>query len=254
MTVGALIFAFNNEHVDYEAMARWSAVNVERHLGIPTRIITNQDVEPKIGSTRTFQDLPEQVTWYNVNRVDAYALTPWDQTLVLDADYVVASDQLKTLLDMNLNFVAHRTAYDVTAKETFEDLDTFGNHHMPMWWATVMMFRRSDQARLIFESMQMIYQHWDHYRALYGISRSTYRNDYALSIALNLVNGHVLDHSDIPWKLATVTHHDQLTKVGQDEYRVEWVDKESRSRWIKLTHDFHAMGKGHLGEIIANDI
>ena len=31
MTTGALIFAFNNEHVDYEAMARWSAGNIERH-------------------------------------------------------------------------------------------------------------------------------------------------------------------------------------------------------------------------------
>jgi len=250
MTTGALIFAFNNEHVDYEAMARWSASNIERHLGIPTRIITNQDVEPIAGSTRTFQDLPSQVTWYNVNRVDAYNLSPWDCTLVLDADYVVASNQLQALLEADIDFIAHRTAYDVTAKETFKDLDTFGDHRMPMWWATVMMFRRSEQAQLIFESMQMVRQHWDHYRSLYGISRTTYRNDFALSIALGMVNGHVLNHADIPWKLATVTHEHKLTKTGPDEYRVDWTDQESRPRWMKLTHDFHAMGKGHLGAIV----
>jgi hypothetical protein len=253
MTIGALIFAFNNEHVDYEAMARWSANNIERHLGIPTRIITNQDVEPIAGSTRTFQDLPSQVTWYNVNRIDAYNLSPWDRTLVLDADYVVASNQLQVLLEADIDFVAHRTAYDVTAKETFEDLDTFGDHRMPMWWATVMMFRRSEQARLIFESMQMIRQYWDHYRALYGMSRTTYRNDFALSIALGMVNGHVLNHDNIPWKLATVTHEHKLTKIGLDEYRVDWTDTESRPRWITLTHDFHAMGKGYLGAIVELD-
>ena len=36
MTTGALIFARNNEQIDYESMARWSAKNIERHLGIPT--------------------------------------------------------------------------------------------------------------------------------------------------------------------------------------------------------------------------
>ena len=47
MTAGALIFAFNNEQIDYVSMAKWSAKNIERHLGIPTRIITNDDIEAK---------------------------------------------------------------------------------------------------------------------------------------------------------------------------------------------------------------
>jgi hypothetical protein len=252
MTTGALIFAFNNAHVDYEAMARWSAGNIERHLGIPTRIITNQDLDPVTGPLRTFQDLPGQVTWYNFNRVDAYRLTPWDRTLLLDADYVVASDQLKPLLELDQDFVAHKTAYDVTNKDNFDELNTFGRNCMPMWWATVVMFRRSQQAELIFDSMQMIRNNWQHYCALYGISRSTYRNDYALSIALGIVNGHVLNHADIPWSLATVTHEHQLTQLDQDQYRVDWIDRDQRARWIKINHDFHAMGKGYLGAIVAN--
>jgi hypothetical protein len=252
MTTGALIFAFNNEHVDYEAMARWSAGNIERHLGIPTRIITQQDLDPVTGPTRTFQDLPGQVTWYNFNRVDAYRLTPWDRTLLLDADYVVASNQLKPLLELDQDFVAHKTAYDITGKDDFDELNTFGNNRMPMWWATVVMFRRSVQAKLIFDCMQMVRNHWDHYRAVYGISRSIYRNDYALSIALGIVNGHTLTHADVPWPLATVTHEHRLTKNKQDHYRVDWIDQDKRPRWININHDFHAMGKGHLGAIIDN--
>ena len=266
MTTGSLIFAFNNEHIDYLAMARWTAANILRHLDIPTAIVTDKQFEPKEYEqcifanaegkyTRKFADQDNNVTWYNGNRVDAYALSSWDQTLVLDADYVVASDQLKTLLAMPHNFVAHKTAYDVVNQDNFDELNNFGNFNMPMWWATVMMFRRSTEVEMLFDAMNMIKQYWQHYRNLYKISKSTYRNDFALSIALGIVNGHVLDHTDIPWKLASVTPAHTLKKLGTDEYRIDFLTQDQKLRYITMSNqDFHAMGKKHLGEIVASDI
>lgn len=248
MTTGALIFARNNEQIDYEAMARWSAQNIERHLGIPTHIVTDTAATD---NARHFSDVGA-VTWYNHNRMDAYRLSPWDRTLVLDADYVVASNQLQSLLAADQDFLAHRWAYDVTGCNTFEGLNWFGNNRMPMWWATVMMFKKSRHAELIFESMQMIRDHWSHYRNIYKITNSTYRNDHALSIALGMVNGHTLDHSGIPWALASLTPEHRLTQLDKDRYRVDFVDKQNRPRWIKLQQDFHAMGKQQLGAIVAN--
>jgi len=263
MTTGALIFAFNNEHVDYLAMARWSAKNIKRYLGIPTAIVTDIEftgdsheqviiAESEGEHKRSFDDLPESVTWYNGNRVSAYDLSPWDRTLVLDADYVVASDQLKMLLEADQDFLAHKTAYDITDQDNFDELNVFGRAHMPMWWATVMMFRRSETAKLIFESMQMIRSNWTHYRNLYGVTRATYRNDYALSIALGMVNGHTLGHPAIPWSLATVTHAHRLKQIAEDRYRVDFLTSDKKPKWVSITGDFHAMGKGQLGEIIAN--
>jgi hypothetical protein len=251
MKTGALIFARNNEQIDYVAMAEWSAQNIKRHLGIPTHIVTD-DATPG-DNTRHFTDVGH-VTWHNLNRMDAYRLSPWDRTLVLDADYVVASDQLKILLDSNCNFLAHRQAYDVTGCNDFKELNYFGRNHMPMWWATVMMFCRSQHAELIFDSMQMVRDNWNHYRALYKNSNSTYRNDHALSIALGIVNGHTLNHAEIPWALASLTPDHQLTQLAQDHYRVEFINTENRPRWIQLKNqDFHAMGKKHLGDIVANN-
>lgn len=262
---GALIFAFNNEKLDYLSMARWSAKNINRHLGIPTAIVTNAPFteseyercilteSPSSEYTRNFHDLDEKVTWYNGNRVDAFTLSPWEQTLVLDADYVVASDTLKTLLAIDYDFVAHRTAYDITSLTDFGEHNTFGRNQMPMWWATVMYFNRSKQAQLIFDMMQMIRENWEHYRLLFGVSQVTYRNDFALSIALGTVNGHTLTHTDIPWKLPTVNHIHTLSKIDQDRYRVDFTTSDNRSRWIEVTGDFHAMGKRQLGDIIANN-
>jgi len=122
-----------------------------------------------------------------------------------------------------------------------------------MWWATVMMFRKSNHARLIFESMRMIKDNWTHYRNLYKNTTATYRNDHALSIALGIVNGHTLDHAGIPWKLASLTPEHKLTQLDQDSYRVKFINTENNPRWIELRQDFHAMGKQQLGEIVASN-
>jgi len=250
MTTGALIFARNNEQIDYEAMARWSAKNIERHLGIPTHIVTD-DSAPSTNA-RHFTDVGA-VTWHNLNRMDAYRLSPWDRTLVLDADYVVASNQLQSVLEVDQDFLAHRWAYDVTGCNNFEGLNYFGNNRMPMWWATVMMFRRSQHAELIFNSMQMIRDNWTHYRNLYKNTNATYRNDHALSIALGIVNGHTLNHPGIPWALASLTPDHKLTQIDQDSYRIDFINTKNKPQWLTLQQDFHAMGKQQLGEIVANN-
>lgn len=250
MTTGALIFARNNEHIDYVAMARWSARNIERHLGIPTHIVT--DTSRLDSGTRYFSDVGTS-TWHNTNRMDAYRLSPWDRTLVLDADYVVASDQLRSVLDCDMDFLAHRWAYDVTGCNDFQGLNWFGNVGMPMWWATVMAFNKSTQAKLIFDAMAMIRDNWTHYRNVYKISKTTYRNDHALSIAQLIVNGHSIDNASIPWQLASLTPEHKLTQLDQDYYRVDYVNTEGHARWLELCQDFHAMGKQQLGDIVANN-
>ena len=266
MTTGALIFAFNNEQTDYIAMAEWSARNIRRHLDIPVAIVTDCDPgnercksfdrvihsQSAAGGTRWFEDYNATVTWHNAGRVDAYSLTPWDRTLVLDADYVVASDDLRLVLEHDTDFMCHRTAVDVATGLPLAGLNVFGRHNMPMWWATVMMFRRGNTAQYIFDCMQMVRDNWEHYRALYGIDKSTYRNDFALSIALGIVSGHTGTVAEIPWPLLSALPDTVLTKQDTDYYSVSYRDADNKNRFMGWwATDFHAMGKRHLENIIA---
>jgi len=254
MTTGALIFAVNNEHTDYVAMAHWSAKNIKRHLGIPTAIITDKEINVAGTNSRWFSDYNTNVTWHNESRVDAYAVTPWERTLVLDADYVVASNQLQLLLTADEDFLSHRIAYDVIGINDFDGINYFGLNKMPMWWATVMMFRKSTQAELIFKCMRMIRDNWAHYKKLYNNNSPSYRNDHALTIALGIVNGHTLNHKAIPWNLASLTPEHQLTQTDQDNYRIDFLTPNQKPRWVELCNqDFHAMGKQQLGAIVANN-
>jgi hypothetical protein len=267
MTTGALIFAFNNEHIDYIKLAAWNANNIRRHLGIPVAIVTNDvdhvlaksqfdhviHAEQHAGGTRFFSDYNQSVTWYNAGRPESLDLTPWDTTLVLDADYVVASSALSTVINSASDFMCFRSAFDAATGKNLVSHATFGRYQAPMYWATVMKFSNNNTAKFVFDSMKMIRNNWTHYRNLYSNSRSTYRNDHALSIALNIENGHTLETTDIPWGLASLTPDHQLTQIASDCYRVDFVTADGKSRWIELTADFHAMGKQQLGAIVANN-
>jgi hypothetical protein len=265
MKRGVVIFAYNSGEIDYQALAQWSAARIRRHLDLPTTLIT--DTVPadaagfehviittaEAGGTRHFSDFGHNITWYNGNRMEVCNLSPYDETLVLDADYVVCSSQLNLLFEMPQEFLAPITAYDITNTRTFDDLNWFGTNRMPMAWATVMRFNRSLLSNSIFEMMLMIRNNWQHYRNLYGILQSTYRNDYALSIALNTLHGHQGRWPSIPWKLASVVPDHELEYIDPDTFKVSYKTSNSMSKHVTISgQDFHAMGKKHLGDIVAS--
>jgi hypothetical protein len=262
MTTGALIFAFNNEKTDYVAMAKWSAKRIRYYLDIPVAIVTDAsntdlyqcfehviEAKSETGGSRYFEDYADSVSWHNAGRTDAYNLSPFDQTLVLDSDYVVCGNQLQQLLNAPQDFLAHRDAFNV-ARPDESFLNTFGRNQFPMWWATVMMFRKSNTAQYIFDSMAMIKHNYQHYRDLYGITEKNYRNDYALSIALGLVSGHTLKVDSIPWPLLSVTPDTELKResFGDAEmWIMKYAGKDNKPKTISVAgQDFHAMGKKYL--------
>jgi len=262
LSQGVLIFAFNNEATDYIAMAAWSARNIRRHLNLPVAVVTDNPeaaaqhkfehiiaTAPDTGGSRYFADYGTTVTWHNAGRINAYELSPFDQTLVLDADYVIASDRLSEVLALPQQFAAFKDGFDPSS---MTNLDTFGAYNMPMWWATVMMFRRGNVSQYIFDSMQMIRNNWQHYRDLYGIHQSNYRNDYALSIALGLVAGAEQSVHEISWPMFNIMPEHVLTCTEQDHYEIEYTNTEGRLKtmsWAGM--DFHAMCKKHLEVIVA---
>jgi hypothetical protein len=209
---------------------------------------------PATGGTRYFEDYAKTVSWHNAGRTDAYNLSPWDHTLVLDADYVVADSDLNQLWDQ-ADFMCHRLAFDMSKGEGYlDELNCFGQHRMPMWWATVMMFRRSNTAQYIFDCMNMVRDNWQHYRDLYGIQKATYRNDFALSIAIGIVSGQTFKVEEIPWPLASVMPSAKLEKLDQDLYRLEYTHANTKPYQMSFAgYSFHAMGKKHLGDIVETD-
>lgn len=263
MTAGVLLFAHNNEHIDYVELAAWSAARIHRHLKLPVCLVTDsattdtvfdhvvQVDEPESGE-RYFEDLAQNVAWKNANRSCAFELSPYDTTLVLDVDYVVASADLLTVFDSSQDFLAPSRAYDVTGVNTFEDLNSFGKFRMPMVWATIMFFRKTPTAQLLFDTVKMIKNNWTHYTQLYQMGRTVFRNDFAFAIAANLMHGQTATWPSWPGTLPSVLPAHVVQQVSADVFSVHYRDAGGKSRYIELdSQDFHAMGKRSLGDIVA---
>ena len=266
MKTGALIFAYNNDSIDYLSIARWNAENIRRHLDIPVTVVTDSlgtidgfdsviKLDRPAAEKRTFEDFNTTVDWYNSNRSSAFRLTPYDRTLLLDADYVVASSELHYLLDSEKpDFAFFNKAYSISRQsdDIIEQYTTFGEYKYPMSWATVLVFNRCKIAEYIFDHINMIKTHWQHYRELYHINRPAFRNDYALSIALGLFNGYAGPVSSLPYSMATVLPDHRLEQLNRDEYFVHYKNFTGDDTWTRISNtDFHAMCKRSLGEIVA---
>jgi len=264
MKQGVLLFAHDNHEISYTKIAAWSAQRIKRWLDLPVCLVTDKPCPDPVfdhvitqapqcsSESRYFADLDRTVAWFNHDRCQAFDLSPFDQTILLDVDYVVAGNELRSVLDIPTDIATPRWAYDVTAMSDLADLNYFGHHRMPVAWATMVMFRKTNAARMVFDMMAMIKTHWHHYRNLYHLTQSKYRNDFALAIALNTVYGHQGTWPEIPWRLATIEPQHRLTQLDTDSFRVDYV-LDGKPRWISLQNmDFHAMGKSYLGDIVAN--
>lgn len=264
MTCGVVFFAFNSGPIDYVRIARWNAANVHRHLNLPVTLITDAPVDDPIfdrvilidnaqADQRIFFDQDRLVPWRNRGRCAAYELSPYDTTLLLDVDYVVASSKLLHLPGSSKDFVCHQRALDIT--QSTDTVETFGQHRMPMSWATVIKFNRSYITEQIFDIMAMVQNNYPHYADLYKFRHAPFRNDYALSIALALVNGHSVDPVfDCPWPLLNVNPAHEVRQIDEDYYEIRYtkmVGQENKTARIAVyKQDLHVMGKSFLESVI----
>ena len=266
---GILIYAFNNESINYFRQAVWCANRVTKYLNLPVTIVTdatsigdtehNHNViisQAESGGYRVFNPEINSIaeTWYNGNRFQSYDLSPYDQTIVLDSDYVVCSDQLLKLFDTTVEVTAMKNVYDITNRDQFQPYvsisDSRGLHH---YWATVLYFCKGQRSQQFFDMLTMIRKNYTHYANLYSFRTVPFRNDFAVSIALNTIYGHVPDAIPvIPWRMANVFSDVGIITKDQETFDLKYrVDNIFRT--IRITgQDFHFMNKRSLAELYEN--
>lgn len=263
MTKGVVLIAKNPGTIDYVKIALWQARRIRKYLDLPTTIITDEPftstevnviATDTVASTsvREFHDAGK-TRWLNSARWEAYALSPYDETLLLDADYVVSSDMLLSLFGSTQDLLAHKDAYDVSGVDDFVGLNNFGSLAMPMYWATVIYFKKTEWAKAVFEMMEMVERNYTHYAELYKFTPHPFRNDYALSIALNTLSGHTPSAiTHIPWSLATLTTGAAVYQTDTATFDIRYEVKEKARRQTARDMDLHVMAKTYL-EAMADD-
>jgi hypothetical protein len=105
----------------------------------------------------------------------------------------------------------------------------------------------------------MIQKNFQHYSNLHGFVAGTYRNDYALTLALRISNGHIDNQRDfIPWNLVHVGKNIHIYRDHDIDLNTEytilydnWQRGKIRKDYITINNfDFHVMNKENFLELI----
>jgi len=266
MSRGAILFAFNSPKYDYYAMAKYTAKRINHFLDLPVTIVTDEQSLPKtedyvwdsiVTTTPDKNNIRDYGVWINKGRYQAYEFSPYEETLLLDADYVVNSDKLLKTFEFYDDFCCHnKTNFLMHPGVPQEVLSVYSYETL---WATAVTFKKSKRAEQIFNCLEMVQNNYDHYANIHSFIGGVYRNDYALTLALRIVNGHSTNPRDIiPWDLVHVGKNTSVYANSNDEFNTEytvmfdnWQRGKIRKEYITIKDmDFHVMNKDNFVEMI----
>jgi len=268
MSKGVILFAFNSPKYDYFAMAKYSAKRINHFLNLPVTLITDKESYDPDSTEfdKVFLTEPDKTNkrdwglWFNKGRYKAYEYSPYDETILLDTDYMVCSDKLLKTFDIYNDFCCHGdTEFLMQPNAPQEILSAYSHKTL---WATVVTFKKTSRAKQIFECLKMVQENYDHYANIHSFISGTYRNDYALTLALRIANGQtILDKDIIPWNLLHLGKNTTIFAKSQHPFNTEytilydnWQRGKIKKEYIDIKDcDFHVMNKDNFTELIKDE-
>jgi hypothetical protein len=277
-TVGAVIFAQNNSSVDYVKLAIFAASKIKTFLNIPVSIITDSsdwmlkaypkesnifDQIIKIENTSTsnqkrFNDgtlSSKFLEWKNLSRNSVYDLTPYDRTLVIDSDYIINSSILCGALDTDHNFQIYKDCLSLSSWRETTEFARINQYSIPFYWATTFIFEKTLEVKSFFNIINFIKTNWQYFRTLYSIEVPTFRNDFAFSIAIHLMNtkSSGIFAQELPGKMVYISDRDLLIEIEDNKMKF-LIEKENHLGEYTIASmrdtDIHVMNKLSLSRFI----
>ena len=235
---GVLVFASNTSQTDYVSMARKTAAMAANILGIDQLVVT-PDTQEFWKNSRLDPDTKEYVPWNNHSRWQAYQCSPWDDTLLIDADYLVTTNKLNLLFETASDYLLCHNNSMLTPDHSIHT-------GLPPIWATVVFFRKSEKSRLLFDTVRRIENNYAYYREVFNVQSRNFRNDYAFSMADLIINGHQRDPAHaMPWGIVTAN-----SMVNSIDINDDWmVVRGEEQAHILPRQDLHVMSKGWFSSL-----
>ena len=232
---GIVAFAVNTETTNYVEIAERTLKLASKTLALPYTILSP---EVNISNKRFDIDSNQFVQWNNFDRHSVYELSPYDETLVIDVDYLILDNSLNRIFDTSWDYLLQRHSYALTQ----EWPSTMGPNSLPFVWATVFAFRKTFRSKLFFHLVSRVQDNYEYYRNLFNIVERNYRNDYAFAIADYIINGYTKCGQSIPENMLTV---DQVITSITVRGSQLIIKDQNRSYVIPRTN-IHVMSKAYL--------
>ncbi len=191
MSKGFLVLAQNSD-VNYLRQAHALALSLKSTQTEITNIslVTNDDVPEEFKSLFNqiipipFDDKAKDSTWKVENRWKLYHASPYEETIVFDADMLVLSDLSmcwKYVKERDLFFTSHvkdyrgQTVVDKTYRKMFVEND------LPNLYCGMFYFRKSELALNFFKLLEFITYNWE--KTYFEIAPKSSQKFFSMDVA-----------------------------------------------------------------------
>lgn len=281
MTNGVLLFANNNEHIDYVKQSLFSARLIKQHLNCKVAVATDSptyltrlnqgqvdhiiELDPKmfVDQKKRYRDgtmSEKNLTWKNSARSMCYNITPFDQTVVLDTDVLVNNARLSQCFDQPEDLLIDRLPIDCHYSRVDQTFDKISDKSIDFYWATAFYFKKTPTTKLFFDLINHVQENYTFYRMMYQIMPTKLRNDFVFSIAVHIMNGFKFNPEwpkRMPCQMFYTTDKDILHEYQDGKYTL---------LFDKITHpgeytvntisdaNLHVMNKFSLDRIVKQNV
>lgn len=235
---GILAFAYNVDTIDYVSIAQSTLKVASKNLNLPFTLITDTEFKNEFSNSRLDVHSGTFIPWRNVGRHYAYELSPYDETLVIDVDYLVLNKNLNKIFDTEWDYLLQRNSFSLSTQ--FSKL--MGENSLPYVWATVFAFRKTPKAKMYFEMIGRIQRNYNYYSALFNIQERIFRNDFAFAMADIVLNGYNIEKATIPENMLNVDQF--ITKIDIQQQNL--ILKDVSNAYVVPRINLHVMSKAYL--------
>ena len=245
---GTLLFAFDNELVQYTKIALYNKRRIEKHYRHEVVIVSDKKVDDTtivieadsaLSNSRNYLELGN-ASFRNSNRCNALDLTPFDETILLDVDYFVNTPTINRIWSGECLKVS-RFAFDINNSFLPKDVLTISEDSLKMYWATIVCFSKDTLSKEFFKNWKEVVANYDLYKKLFSLPNQL-RNDFAITIALYKT----LDYTqnslvDLPVSIPTAFENTKVV-LQQDSFDVFLLSQST----VSIFSDLHIINKRSL--------
>jgi hypothetical protein len=276
MNKGILIYAHNSRNLDYLDLALISGRLAKKNLKVSVSLVTDRSTiewsekSNKLTSVNEIFDQiilsddyvhgyhrrlydginhKEEIPFLNKDRCSAWDLTPYDQTLLIDSDFLIMSEALNEYWSIDSDFIIAEGANDLNFESRLEYNDRYISEvGIEMRWATTIMFKKTEFSKKIFDTVKFVRENYSYFGDLYRFDYRTFRNDIAFSVANHILNGQMNLHQYFLPCISTSIDKDILIDVKKDRlfFLISSKYENSYVPCSNSGHDIHVMNKQSL--------
>lgn len=250
MNKGFCLLAQNNSKTDYIRQAYALALSLHLYnKDQKISLITNDDVPDEWQSVFDqiipipWTDSAEESDWKIENRWKVYHASPYNETIVLEADMMFTSDIThwwKELEKRDLFFVSNvRTYRDELITDRYYR-KTFDANNLPNLYSALHYFKKGDTAKEFYNLLEIIVNNWALFYSKYAPNE--YQKWCSIDVSVAIASKILGNENDItdPNSFITFTHMKPIIQG--------WYNKPEK--WTKVTGRYFTEGKMFLGNYL----